>query len=221
MLRLLVPAPALPQRTIRLLNIFRLFSVPVNRPRTAWQYCARLCFLWSGGARRVVLLVVRWSPVVELKAVHTGANPHRGAPRATGQGIVPPGNRPREDRFLPGEATDPRRRIQAPRQGDVYVRPGRMTKGNDIREIIDKAREEMIFIGPDHPYYPCWPAWSPPSAVRGNRATTITALADRTPTPTAKVLPPHDQEDPDHGVRRGRPRAKTPVTHMRAADANG
>ena len=29
-----------------------------------------------------------------------------------------------------------------------------MNATNDIREIIDKAREEMIFIGPDHPYYP-------------------------------------------------------------------
>jgi hypothetical protein len=29
-----------------------------------------------------------------------------------------------------------------------------MTQGNDIRKIIDEAREEIIFIGPDHPYYP-------------------------------------------------------------------
>lgn len=25
--------------------------------------------------------------------------------------------------------------------------------GKDIREVLDRAREEMIFIGPDHPYY--------------------------------------------------------------------
>jgi hypothetical protein len=34
------------------------------------------------------------------------------------------------------------------------MRPCGMTARNDIREIIDRAREEMIFIGPDHPYYP-------------------------------------------------------------------
>jgi hypothetical protein len=26
--------------------------------------------------------------------------------------------------------------------------------GNQVRAAVDKAREEMIFIGPDHPYYP-------------------------------------------------------------------
>jgi hypothetical protein len=25
---------------------------------------------------------------------------------------------------------------------------------NDIRVVVDRAQEEMIFIGPDHPYYP-------------------------------------------------------------------
>lgn len=29
-----------------------------------------------------------------------------------------------------------------------------MTDDNKIRAAIDQAREEMIFIGPDHPYYP-------------------------------------------------------------------
>lgn len=29
-----------------------------------------------------------------------------------------------------------------------------MSMDNKILAVIDKAREEMIFIGPDHPYYP-------------------------------------------------------------------
>jgi hypothetical protein len=29
-----------------------------------------------------------------------------------------------------------------------------MSTVSDIGRIIDKARDEMIFIGPDHPYYP-------------------------------------------------------------------
>lgn len=29
-----------------------------------------------------------------------------------------------------------------------------MSTVSDIGRIIDTAREEMIFIGPDHPYYP-------------------------------------------------------------------
>lgn len=29
-----------------------------------------------------------------------------------------------------------------------------MSTVNDIGRIIDMAREEMLFIGPDHPYYP-------------------------------------------------------------------
>lgn len=29
-----------------------------------------------------------------------------------------------------------------------------MTSDTTIPALIDKAREEMIFIGPDHPYYP-------------------------------------------------------------------
>lgn len=28
-----------------------------------------------------------------------------------------------------------------------------MTDDNKIRATIDQAREEMIFLGPDHPYY--------------------------------------------------------------------
>ncbi|MBD1541929.1 hypothetical protein G9E11_06630 [Arthrobacter sp. IA7] len=29
-----------------------------------------------------------------------------------------------------------------------------MANGNAVQEAIEKAREEMLFIGPDHPYYP-------------------------------------------------------------------
>ncbi|WP_104139085.1 hypothetical protein [Arthrobacter sp. ZGTC131] len=29
-----------------------------------------------------------------------------------------------------------------------------MRSEKDIRVIIERAREEMIYIGPDHPYYP-------------------------------------------------------------------
>lgn len=29
-----------------------------------------------------------------------------------------------------------------------------MSTVSDVGRIIDTAREEMIFIGPDHPYYP-------------------------------------------------------------------
>jgi hypothetical protein len=42
--------------------------------------------------------------------------------------------------------------------------------------------------GPTTPTTPCWPAWSPPSLVRGNRATTITGLAERTPTRTDRTV---------------------------------
>ncbi len=28
------------------------------------------------------------------------------------------------------------------------------TAGNQVRAAVDKAEEEMIYIGPDHPYYP-------------------------------------------------------------------
>jgi hypothetical protein len=28
-----------------------------------------------------------------------------------------------------------------------------MSEETKIRAVIDKAREEMIFVGPDHPYY--------------------------------------------------------------------
>jgi hypothetical protein len=29
-----------------------------------------------------------------------------------------------------------------------------MAEGNTVRAAVEKAREEMLFIGPDHPYYP-------------------------------------------------------------------
>lgn len=29
-----------------------------------------------------------------------------------------------------------------------------MRSEKDVQVIMDRAREEMIFIGPDHPYYP-------------------------------------------------------------------
>lgn len=29
-----------------------------------------------------------------------------------------------------------------------------MRSEKDIRIIVDRVREEMIYIGPDHPYYP-------------------------------------------------------------------
>ncbi|MDJ0356291.1 hypothetical protein [Paenarthrobacter sp. PH39-S1] len=29
-----------------------------------------------------------------------------------------------------------------------------MSMEGDTRVIVDQAREEMIYIGPDHPYYP-------------------------------------------------------------------
>jgi hypothetical protein len=29
-----------------------------------------------------------------------------------------------------------------------------MAEGNAVRAAVEKAREEMLFIGPDHPYYP-------------------------------------------------------------------
>jgi hypothetical protein len=29
-----------------------------------------------------------------------------------------------------------------------------MAEGNTVQAAVEKAREEMLFIGPDHPYYP-------------------------------------------------------------------
>jgi len=29
-----------------------------------------------------------------------------------------------------------------------------MAEGNTAQAAVEKAREEMLFIGPDHPYYP-------------------------------------------------------------------
>jgi hypothetical protein len=29
-----------------------------------------------------------------------------------------------------------------------------LAEENPVRAVVDKAEDEMIFIGPDHPYYP-------------------------------------------------------------------
>jgi hypothetical protein len=29
-----------------------------------------------------------------------------------------------------------------------------MAEGNAVQAAVEKARDEMLFIGPDHPYYP-------------------------------------------------------------------
>src|SRR3712207_6380518 len=38
-----------------------------------------------------------------------------------------------------------------PRHRDIFVSGCGMSTASDIGRIIDTAREEMIFIGPDHP----------------------------------------------------------------------
>jgi hypothetical protein len=103
-------------------------------------------------------LLGRWRPAMTILIMAVLRLPVPGRLRGvlglllTHKGIVPPGNRPREDQFLPETQRTPPRRAQAPRHGDAYVQSRRMTKGNDIREITDKAGRDY-FIGPDRSYY--------------------------------------------------------------------
>jgi hypothetical protein len=44
--------------------------------------------------------------------------------------------------------------VEPPRARHKHHKSGGTDTENEIRAVVEKAQEEMIFIGPDHPYYP-------------------------------------------------------------------